>query len=434
MSKVTLLRLFVASLVFHIAGLIVSVVYMQRATKSANFNANLYEFYRPRVTGERVQTNSPFIEVLKTAYKTTCKDSSSIKDLLILSTSNDASLGLENFIQTWMPASYPLVGFKEVNGYWMLIVVFSMSIIFQIYFIVRLEKNIDFFQRPCLARWLEYAATSPFQVVLVASCVMIRDVHTIMLLFAAQLVCVLLGFPIEFALQNQRLATRMLKTLKDVKDKARDGPLIVWKQRDLREKAKYFIEQLEDVCNENEYEEQTDAEQAHLHDTEEASLNAFDNVAIVESKALIVPKTPASVPKAPVPVDFFSRVRAISRNIWIVCMFASLMLHVFVWFILISQLSSVLSESDCYDGDTSWQEPLQAVVYGQAVLFSLFALVPLEQKRQQMSSNSNSTSAIFLRGSLAYAILSVAAKTLLAITYIVFVLLFPFKSVSPNDL
>ena len=115
-------------------------------------------------------------------------------------------------------------------------------------------------------------------------------------------------------------------------------------------------------------------------------------------------------------------------------MFASLMLHVFVWFILISQLSSVLSESKCYDGDTSWQAPLQAVVYGQAVLFSLFALVPLEQKRQQMSSDSNSTSAIFLRGSLAYAILSVAAKTLLAITYIVFVLLFPFKSGSPNDL
>jgi len=421
MSKVTLLRLFVASLVFHIAGLIVSVVYMQTPKKDANLNANLYEFYRPRVTGEKVQTNSPFIEVLKTAYKTTCKDSSSIKDLLILSTSNDASLDLENFIQTWMPASYPLVGFKKVNGYWMLIVVFSMSIIFQIYFIVRLEKNIDFFERPCLARWLEYAATSPFQVVLVASCVMIRDVYTIMLLFAAQLVCVLLGFPIEFALQNQCLAARILKKSNDVNTTAQGEPgtRLTGTELSLQNKAKFFMVHLMLVGNN----ENTDNEQSVSKQ-------------VVETHHLLPtiqePLYDDSCSK--VCQDFFSREKAISRNVWIVCMFASLMLHVFVWFILISQLSSVLSESKCYDGDTSWQEPLQAVVYGQAVLFSLFALVPLEQKRQQMSSDSNSTSAIFLRGSLAYAILSVAAKTLLAITYIVFVLLFPFKSASPHDL
>ena len=214
MPKNTLLCLFAVSLFFHFAGWIISLVFMSTATNGGN----LYAFYRPRVAGEKVQPTYNFIGSLNTAYKTTCANNpSSIKTLLGLSSSYDANLNLENFIQTWMPATYRLLGLEHADGYWMLFVVFFMSMIFQLYFI-RQVKSIDFFERPCLARWLEYAATSPLQVVLVASCVMIRDVYTLLLLFAAQLVCVLLGFPIEFALQNQRLATRMLETLKDVKD------------------------------------------------------------------------------------------------------------------------------------------------------------------------------------------------------------------------
>ena len=392
MSKNILLCLFVVSLIFHIAGWITSLVFMSRATKGSN----LYAFYRPRVTGEKVQPTSNFIASLNTAYKTTCaNDPASIKNLLVLASSYDANLDLENFMQTWMPATYRLFGLENADGYWMLFVVFLMSMIFQSYFIrqvLRPVAGIDFFRRPCLARWLEYAATSPVQVVLVASCVMIRDVYTLLLLFAAQLVCVLLGFPIEVALQNQRLATRMLGELQDAK----------------------FAVTLKKVCDENEYEKgevETD----------------FKNVSPPELQVLIDHSAAQSS------VDFFERVRATSRNLWIVCMSASFMLHIFVWFILIDQLSSVLRESDCYDGPTEWQPPLQIVVYGQLVLFTLFALVPVVQILQARTK-SKSTSAIFLGGSIAYAVLSVVAKTLLVATYIAFVRLFPFKTVNPNAL
>ena len=392
MSKNILLCLFVVSLLFHIGGWITSIVFMSRATKGSN----LYAFYRPRVTGEKVQPTSNFIASLNTAYKTTCaNDPASIKNLLVLASSYDANLDLENFMQTWMPVTYRLFGLENADGYWMLFVVFLMSMIFQSYFIrqvLRPVAGIDFFRRPCLARWLEYAATSPVQVVLVASCVMIRDVYTLLLLFAAQLVCVLLGFPIEVALQNQRLATRMLGELEDAK----------------------FAVTLKKVCDENEYEKgevETD----------------FKNVSLSEMQVFI-DKSAAQVPRY-----FFERVRATSRNLWIVCMSASFMLHIFVWFILIDQLSSVLRESDCYDGPTSWQPPLQIVVYGQLVLFTLFALVPVVQILQARTK-SKSTSAIFLGGSIAYAVLSVVAKTLLVATYIAFVRLFPFKTVNPNAL
>ena len=63
--------------------------------------------------------------------------------------------------------------------------------------------------------------------------------------------------------------------------------------------------------------------------------------------------------------------------------------------------------------------------YGQCILFTLFAVVPVVQQSQ---TNAKSTSAIFLDGSMAYAVLSVAAKTLLGATYIAFVVLFPFKT------
>jgi hypothetical protein len=161
------------------------------------------------------------------------------------------------------------LGSPHVNGHWMLFAVFFVSCLFQVYFVCQVERA-DFFRRPCLAHWLEYAATSPVQVVLVASCVMIRDVYTLGLLFTGQLVCVLLGFPIECALQNERLATRML-------EKLRDGA---------------FAAQLEGVCNENECE-----------------CDVFKNVETSELKVLV-----KCDPSSPASVRFFDRARATSRH------------------------------------------------------------------------------------------------------------------------
>jgi hypothetical protein len=106
-------------------------------------------------------------------------------------------------------------------------------------------------------------------------------------------------------------------------------------------------------------------------------------------------------------------------------MSASFLLHIFIWFILIDQLINVLDESNCYDGPRGWKDPLQIVIYGQCVLFTLFAAVPLAQVSQM---NAKPASALFLDGSIAYAVLSVTAKTLLGATYVAFVVLFPFKT------
>lgn len=374
----TLLWLFGVSFLVHFAGCIVSVYFIENESKGTN----LYAFYRTRTTGEKISPGNTFIESLNTGYRATCAINPSwVKDLLVLRSSYDSDLDLENIQQTWLPATYHLFGLPYANGYWMLFLVFFFSSLFQIYFLCQVVC-IDFFRQPCLARWFEYALTSPLQVVLIASCVMIRDVYTIILLFGAQLVCVLLGFPIEYALQNQKLAYFMLEKLRD----------------------QNFAVQIECVCNENECE--CDVVDTHVKASELKVLLKCD------------PTFPASV-------RFFNRACVTSRNLWIVCMSASFLLHIFVWFILVDQLFNVLGESDCYDGPDGWKQPLQIVVYGQGVLFTLFAVVPVVQIAQM---SSKSTSAIFLDGSIAYAILSVIAKTLLGATYIAFVLLFPFKT------
>ena len=83
----------------------------------------------------------------------------------------------------------------------MLTVMFAVSFLLQaicLYFCYE-ENPLQLLRQPCILRWLEYAFTSLLQIVLIASSVLIRDVHTVALLFAAQLVCVLLGFVIESA-------------------------------------------------------------------------------------------------------------------------------------------------------------------------------------------------------------------------------------------
>jgi hypothetical protein len=381
-TEQTFLWLFAISFLVHVAGCIISVYYIENETKGTN----LYSFYRTRVTGERINadpTKNTFIESLNTGYLTTCElKPASIEKLLILRSSYDADLDLQNIVQTWMPATYELFGLPYANGYWMLFVIFFFSSLFQIYFLCQVVC-IDYFKRPCLARWLEYAVTSPLQVVLIASCVMIRDVHTIILLFAAQLVCVLLGFPIEYALQNQQFASIILEKMKD----------------------QNFAVQIECVCNENECE-------CDIVDT---------HVKAHELRLLL-----KCEPTYPVATRLLNNSRVTSRSVWVLCMLASFVLHIFIWFIVIDQLLNVLGESDCYKGPDGWKTPLQTVVYSQCILFTLFAVVPIVQKFMLLKSCD--TADAFLKGSIAYAILSAVAKTLLGGSYIAFVVLFPFKT------
>ena len=147
----TLLWLFGVSFLVHFAGCIVSVYFIENETKGTN----LYAFYRMRVTGEKISPGNIFIDNLNAGYIATCTQNPSwVKPLLVLRSSYDADLDLENIMQTWLPATYRLLGLPYANGYWMLFLVFFFSCVFQIYFLCQVVC-IDYFTRPCLARWLE---------------------------------------------------------------------------------------------------------------------------------------------------------------------------------------------------------------------------------------------------------------------------------------
>lgn len=67
------------------------------------------------------------------------------------------------------------------------------------------ENALETFQQPCLLRWFSYALTFPMQLVLCAWYANVRDLHTLLLLVAAQAVCVLLGYVMEQAWTSQDL-------------------------------------------------------------------------------------------------------------------------------------------------------------------------------------------------------------------------------------
>ena len=120
-----LLWLFGVSFLVHVAGCIVSVYFIENESKGTN----LYAFYRMRTTGEKISPGNTFIQNLNTGYRATCATNPSwVKDLLVLRSSYDADLDLENIQQTWLPATYHLFGLPYANGYWMLFLVFFFSL------------------------------------------------------------------------------------------------------------------------------------------------------------------------------------------------------------------------------------------------------------------------------------------------------------------
>jgi hypothetical protein len=314
----------------------------------------------------RETNNSSFIDDLTKAYSKTCPEQASLPGkLLILQTSPQANLGLNNVIQTWMPVRYDSLIFSEINGWFILTLVFIISFAYQIYFETRTRKpdGKSYFQRPCFARWMEYALTSPLQILLIASSVMIRDVYTVILLVTAQFVCVLLGFAVECAMAMREHNTAQYRALSQ-------------KTVDFR---------------------------------------STDNEAAEVKKSEPISRVPYTL-------------------LWCVCFVASALLHVIVWYILVDQLSNVEQETECQKGPRDWVLPLKIVIYGQLILFTLFALVPTLQKFRIWwycnSIDDNLFDDTFLKGSIAYSILSVTAKVFLGASYIAFVVLFPFETTS----
>ena len=359
----------------------------------------LYSFYRTRIAGERSYTQasnasnasnassltppntSSFLQDLEHAYAKACPlETAAPRPLLILTASMDSKLGLRNVNQTWMPERHTFFGMAQVNGYYVLAIVLFVSCIFQcifVYFCFQ-DNPLEKFRRPCILRWLEYALTSPLQVVLIASWVLIRDVYTVTLLLAAQLVCVLLGFAVEAAnaTGTEEITTGPVKPVGFVSTDAENGS------------------QVPDPASVPLIEE-TDGQKQERHKTTRKNARK-------------------------------------SFGLWLACFLAAGILHVAVWYVLLTQLSNVVNETDCQgstaDSDAdAWKTPVRSVVYSQLILFSLFGLVPLLQEVAFFRGTS-AAGDVFLYGSVAYAILSVFAKVALAATYIAFVKLFPFST------
>jgi hypothetical protein len=341
----------------------------------------------------------------------------------MLDASFDAKLGLRNVSQTWMPERYALFGMTEVNGFLLLAIVFVISLSFQaIFFLFCLqEKPLDKFQQPCILRWLEYAFTSPLQIVLIASCVLVRDVHTVTLLLAAQLVCVLLGFAVESANADTGIEVTVDKGLptRALGFSNQDAPEIP-PQDTSPAQIQVTIQPDSNVI-------------AFPDDETGLDTRASDQTPFLPPP----PKTPP--PPPPTPEEIKQKADLVharkqnarkSLGLWLLSFAASTILHVAVWYILIDQLSSVENETTCHEktaGSEEWKVYLRLVIYGQCVLFSLFGLVPVLQEIAFLMGTAPGTE-VFLYGSIAYAFLSVLAKVALAATYIAFVHFFPFKT------
>jgi len=215
--------------------------------------------------------------------------------------------------QTWLPERATL----QLNGFLILAAVFLLSCAAQSFagYTTFRDDALETLRQPCLLRWAEFAATSPLVVAVLALSLMLRDVHTLALLVAAQGACVLVGFALEYALDTRDLQEPLERTVL-----ARSPPALAPAYTlDLRVGTI--------VCG------------PVLDDS-------------------LMPTQPEKATRA-----------------FAVCFCLSLLLHAAVWGVLVSQLVALEAGAP----HAPWLAQLRVLVLGQCVLFSCFALVPLLQ-------------------------------------------------------
>jgi hypothetical protein len=149
------------------------------------------------------------------------------------------------------------------------------------------------------------------------------------------------------------------------------------------------------------------------------------------------------------PVDKCPQTWPHQRNrLWWYSYLASGALHVTIWHLLIAHFINTSTDTDCLQSveareqTGAWRGAMIAVLAGQCICFSVFALVPLYQARAvgilrwkrhgldcRYQSQEEQVRAVMRKGFEYYTILSIAAKVTLGATYIAFVRLFPFYTV-----
>jgi hypothetical protein len=157
----------------------------------------VYELYRPAFV-----VNATFVAAVEAKLTQSCPTS----DLPpILTSQGDFPVANGGTVRgTWVASRWIPFGFLHMNGYGLLFLIFAVSFVSQVnvvweYHKAVIDNNYSFFETPCAARWSEYFFTSPCQVVIIAACLMLRDVYTILLLSAAQAALVQFGFAMECA-------------------------------------------------------------------------------------------------------------------------------------------------------------------------------------------------------------------------------------------
>ena len=136
------------------------------------------------------------------------------------------------------------------------------------------------------------------------------------------------------------------------------------------------------------------------------------------------------------------------NRLWFFSYFASGALHVTIWHVLIAHFVNTSIDTDCLQSveareqTSAWRGAMIAVLAGQCLCFTVFALVPLYQARAvgilrwkrkgldaRYETQEEQVRAVMRKGFEYYTILSITAKVTLCATYIAFVRLFPFSTV-----
>jgi hypothetical protein len=278
----------------------------------------------------------------------------------------------------FIAAEMPLFGFIHLNGYHLLLVIFTISLAAQLNVLWEYRQalhttNFDFFEQPCPARWFEYALTSPAMITVIAACLAVRDMHTILLLSAAQGALVQFGFAMECA---------------------------------------YALRVCEEHDDDDDVERKTDDDPATLSEVKPIMPVAFRPFPLLPY--------PRTLPR-------------ISQLLWYWSVMPSTMLHVLVWGILLSSFQDQ-TNTRCSETQPATPPWLVGLVVAQFVLFSAFMVVAVVQAffldivpfRSGKPVSDELVRATFRCAFLAYTILSAIAKFVLGITYLAYVTQFPF--------
>ena len=405
-DTVLIRMLTLASVALHIAMMVTSIV-VRSQHNSMSLNAQnpdsfLYSYYKPDILGEFNSSKPSYaIGNLSLAYTQRCDGNKQDSDnkLLVLHAAFDANNARRSVQLTWIPVQFHFMGHYQIDGYVLLILIFGFSAFFEAvsyYFVTQSDRpdyeyELTYTQRPCMWRWMEYAVTSPLQILLVASSLMIRDIYTLYMLLFAQVALVQLGFAVEYAISAKGDDCPESLTVSDIfgVEEALQYPLMWGKN----------VKQTPEPVN-----------------------------------------GPVKPKKSPCLID---------RLFWF-SFSPAWLLHGAIWGILIQYFAH--QDVDCDTPEQNWTGILIAVVTTQAVGFTSFAVIPLFQAlkvgilpawlnftlmfpdflswfKLHIPAGADKNGGDVLHWAFGYyTFLSLVVKITLGITYMSFVTFFPFST------